>query len=529
MTGLPTIEKFESYSTEKLKLQILQIRKNKLKLAEEQKQREAVMNSEAIEKDRCKNSFEYFLSKYVQIYDSVTKSWIPFELWESQIPVAEDFQIHKKVIVLKARQLGLTWLCLGYALWLAVFHPIQNILLFSLREIEAKVLLSDERFEGMFHRLPLWMKPQIITNNGQEFTLINGSSVKAFPTSAGDSYSATLVIVDEADLVPNLNQLLRRAEPTIDAGGQIFLISRADKENPMSDFKQIFRSALEGEGGFHPIFLSWNAHPNRSVEWYETKKRATKKNTGSLDDLYEQYPASPTEALAAKELNARIPPRWIQKCLQEIKPLDVDVIENYIDVPNIQIFKLPEPNKLYYLGCDPAGGLEKGDSPSKKRRIDDSAISVIDEFGEECALFYGKYEPGITASYLALIAEFYNNAEVMVLRRNHGHAVILKLRESYPHIELMYGSDKKAGWDETEKGKMQMYSKIAEDLRDGSITIHSTMVSTQLTSIESATLKAPEGMHDDCADSFTSANLARNRSHKVSDENDTSGITSLLM
>lgn len=529
MTGFPSIEKVDSISSEKLAFRILQIRKQRLQLIEEQKKRETALTSETIEKEKCKNSFDYFLSKYVHIYDSVSKTWIPFDLWDAQKDVADKFQIHKKIIVLKARQLGLTWLCLSYALWLSVFHPIQNILLFSLRDIEAKVLLSDERFEGMFSRLPLWMKPTVITNNGQEFTLSNGSSVKAFPTTAGDSYSATLVIVDEADLVPNLNQLLRRAEPTIDAGGQIFLISRADKETPMSDFKQIFRAAMDGDGGYFPIFLSWNVHPKRSIEWYERKKADTHKTTGSHDDLYEQYPASPQEALAAKELNARIPPRWIVKNYKPIEPMDLEIIENYIDIPNVKIFKLPEKNKLYYAGCDPAGGLEKGESASKKRRIDDSAISVIDEFGEECALIYGKYEPALTAVYLASICEFYNDAEAMVLRRNHGYAVILKMRETYPSIELMYGIDRKAGWDESEKGKMMMYSQIAEDLRDSSVTIHSSMVSTQLTSIESATLKAPEGMHDDCADSFTTANLARNRSIKVSDDDDTSGITSLLM
>jgi len=51
------------------------------------------------------------------------------------------------------------------------------------------------------------------------WALANGSVARAFPTNAGDSYTATLAIVDEADLVPDLDRLMRSVKPTIDAGG----------------------------------------------------------------------------------------------------------------------------------------------------------------------------------------------------------------------------------------------------------------------------------------------------------------------
>jgi len=50
---------------------------------------------------------------------------------------AQLFQLHRLVIALKARQIGMTWLCAGFALWLILFHPAATILLFSKRDDEA--------------------------------------------------------------------------------------------------------------------------------------------------------------------------------------------------------------------------------------------------------------------------------------------------------------------------------------------------------------------------------------------------------
>ena len=45
--------------------------------------------------------------------------------------------------------------------------------------------------------------------------------------------------------MPDLNRLLRRVKPSIDAGGRIMLVSRSDKANPESEFKRIYRAAKE--------------------------------------------------------------------------------------------------------------------------------------------------------------------------------------------------------------------------------------------------------------------------------------------
>jgi hypothetical protein len=105
------------------------------------------------------------------------------------------------------------------------------------------------------------------------------------PTTAGDSYTATLAVVDEADLCPDLDRLMRAVKPTIDAGGRMVLLSRSDKSKPQSPFKRIYTAARQSQNGWVPVFLPWDARPDRDATWYEAQRRDVLARTGSLDDL----------------------------------------------------------------------------------------------------------------------------------------------------------------------------------------------------------------------------------------------------
>ena len=146
-------------------------------------------------------------------------------------------------MILKARQLGLSWLALAYALWKLVFGAPATVLLFSLREDEAVELLG--RLKGMYRRLQQWQQARSVVQDSRTvFELSTGSRALAFSTRGGRSYTGTLAIVDEADYVPNLDQFLNAVKPTIDGGGQLFLISTSDKRRPVSTV------SCGGGGGF---------------------------------------------------------------------------------------------------------------------------------------------------------------------------------------------------------------------------------------------------------------------------------------
>lgn len=465
------------------------------------------LKEEAEEKERrlveviaCMNSFTYFVDKYCYIYDSgPPPSYIPFHLWPGQKPAVDAVVDKRLVVLLKARQLGMTWLCLAYALWRMVFNEHENVLLFSLKENEAFELV--DRLSEMWRRLPEWMRIPGRSLSGS-LTLDNGSVARAFSTAGGDSYNATLAIIDEADLVPDLDRLMGRVKPTIDAGGKLFLVSRVDKKEPESHFKKLYRSIQAGKlgGDWHCVFLPWHVRPSRDAAWYEAQKAYSLETTGSLDKLHEQYPATAEEALAANTLDKRFPAAWLAACFVDAKPLNPITFKPDAPlIPQMRVFVTPDPRRAYTMGADPAQG-----NPNS----DDSALTILDNItGEEVCNLVGKFEPAMFASMIDKLAKWYK-CPVMVERNNHGHAVILWLKD-HGRCRLLDGPDDDVGFYTTSVTKINAYDKIAEDIRGGRLIIHDSVSYYQLSSIEAASLSAPDTMHDDRAMSWVLANWGR--------------------
>lgn len=463
----------------------------------------------------CASNFLYFVTEFCFIYDATEKKWIPFDLWDEQLRVAEDLTAFRLVTILKARQLGMTWLVLAYALWLMIFHPIATVLLFSLRDTEAVYLLSDQRLKGMYKKLPYWFLLRKMNDDGSlswiprgrevksdahEWILANDSNAKAFPTSAGDSYTASLAIIDEADLVPDLAAMLLKIKPTIDGGGKLFLVSKVDKSQPLSYFKQIYRAAKASDSDFiewHSIFLPWHARPERTKEWYDLQCKQALKIDKVLDAVYENYPATDLEALAPKSLDKRIHFDFIKAVYFE-KPTIEDSQAPYL--PSLKIFTKPSPTRYYVAGADPAEG-----NPAS----DPSSCIIVDEIsGAEVAKISGRFEIASFVGYVEQLCAYYNNAAVLVERNNHGHAVI-GLLEEHKLILPISGSDKRYGWLDNHRGKVILYDNCARIIQSEDCLICDVETQSQLAAIEGSTLCAPKGMHDDEADAFALAQMAR--------------------
>jgi hypothetical protein len=449
---------------------------------------------------RCAESPLYFLDKYGWIYDATAAKWVPFKLWKAQAKALKVVQLNRLVVILKARQLGITWLVLGFALWLMLFHPAVTVLVFSRRDTEAIYILGPERLRGMYERLPEWMRArEVLSDNDHEWVLSNGSVARAFPTSAGDSYTASLVIVDEADLAPDLGSMMNAVKPTIDGGGRMIMLSRSDNKKPESQFKKIYIAAKAGLTEWAAVFIPWYARPERTLEWYEAQKADILQRTSSLDDLHQQYPATDMEALAPASMAKRISAEWLTKCYDERRSI---AAEKAPAIPGLQVFALPKAGRRYVIGADPAEG-----NPTS----DDSSFHVLDvESGEEVAHLAGKFQPSTFAAHIDKVGVFYRRAAVLVERNNHGHAVLLWLRD-HSNLDILTGQDGRFGWHSTSLGKSLMYDTCADAFRDQETILHDSATYHQLASIEGSTLRAPEGQHDDRADSYALALLARIR------------------
>jgi len=437
----------------------------------------------------------WFTRRYVQIYDATQHCWRPFLLWPAQRGVLARMTAERKLVVLKARQLGISWLSLSYALWLLVCRPPATVLLFSLRESEAKELLW--RLAGMYARLPASIRPRAVTvANATRWELSNGSRALAFSTKAGRSYTGTFALVDEADFVPDLNQFLNAVKPTIDAGGQLCLVSTSDKRRPVSTFKNLFRASLAGTGDYRSVFLPWHARPDRDARWHAVTQAEMYAQRGTHDDFFAEYPATPEEALAPEQLDRRLPLAWVLAVSEsEVSPVALGG-EGVLALPGLLCWEEPRVGRRYVVGVDPAEG---------NVHSDESVACVLDgETWAQVALLGCRVEPATFAGYVAQLASFFNQADVLVERNNHGHLVIRVLQQE-GGLRVLDGYDGRPGWLSSVKGKPLLYGLLAAAVKDQACAVRDAETASQLASVEASTLRAPAGLHDDRADAFALA------------------------
>lgn len=256
---------------------------------------------------RAKRDCRYFVETFVRIEDRDAPDGdiaIPFKLWPKQVEALQAFLDHRLTVVLKARQLGLTWLALAYAVWRMVTRPGYQVIALSKTEDDAKELVRRVRF--ILRHLPMWMcRPKKDCAPGyvgitwdattETVTLLhpNGepSYFRALPASsdAARSLTGNLVLIDEWAFQPYAEEIWSAAYPTINrpTGGQVIGLSTGQIGTL---FEEVCRDARLGKNGFHFVFLPWHADPRRTKEWYEATKAAMP-NTYRAD-----YPATPEEA-----------------------------------------------------------------------------------------------------------------------------------------------------------------------------------------------------------------------------------------
>ena len=162
-------------------------------------------------REDCRKDILYFIKTFGHIEDKDADELIqPFKLWPAQEEACLSIMENKLNVILKARQLGITWLALHIAAWYLVLFTGRTVLALSKTEDDAKELIR--RLEVILDNMPLiyekkkaqpgWQGP-VYESTALSITVHwpDGPDCvfKGFASSAGAgrSFTADLFIFDE--------------------------------------------------------------------------------------------------------------------------------------------------------------------------------------------------------------------------------------------------------------------------------------------------------------------------------------------
>lgn len=257
----------------------------------------------------------YFMDEYMYVEDKddpEAKGITKLAMWPMQREAFQEILDNRLNIILKARQLGLTWLALGYIVWGMLTQPGFEAIGISKTDDDSMELCR--RVDFIFRHLPGWMVQERTKENKNlqiPFPMTYDSSKhevvlyrfdgeparfksKAAAEDSGRSLTGNVIMLDEWAFQQWAAGIWKAGYPTINrpTGGKVIGISTAK----LGTF--FHTTWIKAEVyGLHRIFLPWYARPDRDEAWYEQTKRAMGEGKAYL----QEYPTTPEEAFSPGE------------------------------------------------------------------------------------------------------------------------------------------------------------------------------------------------------------------------------------
>ncbi len=194
-----------------------------------------------------------------------------------------------RLIILKARQQGISTLMQAFIFWYLLTHPNQKALTMG-HKLDASNNLFD-MYKRFYDKLPKPLQPKLLRSNEKKISYTKLGSENKIETAGsgeiGRSDTFQVIHATELSFYPDIkNVLIGLMQGAKYARIQVI----ESTANGFNEFHKLWKDAEEGKGGFVPIFLSWLEFP----EYIENAKRL-----GFLDkykeidfgnSLYNEFP-----------------------------------------------------------------------------------------------------------------------------------------------------------------------------------------------------------------------------------------------
>ena len=272
---------------------------------------------ETLDRKDCEASACDFIERHCFI-EEPDGTAVPFKLWDFQRDVVVALEAGEPVIVLKARRLGLSWLVLCFALWLAIFNQGTRILVLCKTEGDATELLdrirrtldrirSDPASQHILSRLERPAKER----DAVKTLDVGASTIRALvgTPAAARSETAGLVIADEFAFQSKADHIWQALAPTIEGGGKLAVVSTGNGRS--GDGQTFFKLWTEGTA-LTRFFFPWQARPDRDEDWKERQLRLL----GDPDRFRVEYPEAEDDAFRSANVITVYPVEGIHAAVE---------------------------------------------------------------------------------------------------------------------------------------------------------------------------------------------------------------------
>ncbi len=330
--------------------------------------------NEMVDTALCAADLKHFASTHIWIQNQNTQRIEKWQPWEYLLDLIDIIQEYDLIYILKASQLGISWLVAIINDWVANFGETAKCLLLSQGQTEAQDLLSKLSF--VHENLPAYLRLPIDKDNREMFALRgNHAEIRALPSTekAGHGFQGSLVSRDELSRHENARENYRAVARS---GAKMIELSTANKKDPTNYFqekteefwrdpltvKRVYPSGLElytneKKPGVCLVFLSWKLRPVREEgmtldEWWD--RNVLPRFT--VEEIEEQYPAVIEDVFKASLTRAYFEHKALEDMGYDIcPPIKQDAINTFNNV--IRVYKPPIVGHRYIVFTDPSDGV----------------------------------------------------------------------------------------------------------------------------------------------------------------------------
>lgn len=414
-----------------------------------------------------------------------------FILKPAQLDLFNTLAIQKRIIIMKARQIGFSTAVTGYFYHKTIITPgVTTAIVGYNNDLTAELL---DKIKTFYRTTPDALKPTIQYNSKFEISFPKvDSKILVLPSTenVGRGYTINYLLATELPFWDKAEEKMMTIEASVPINGIIVIESSPGAVGDL----------------FHRMWVSDNDYAKKEYGWWwnYTKEeieiiRRRMNNPRKFNNNYALEFL--TSGRAVFDMDTIREQRKNVLKVGDIVKLE-DGTEHIVrEDDGFRIYKPVKDGSFYSIGVDTAEGVSGGDY---------SVATVLNrETGEEVGFWRGHMAPDKLGKLLDKWGRYYNNALMVVESEAHGNVVINILKQLlYPSMYFRPArfdtignpwSDK-LGWKTTRITRPILLDDFEEAVRSKTLIIHSKEILDEMTVFvynDANNMIALDGFHDD--------------------------------